>query len=165
MAKHPRRLMTFYRPGTGQLSFLVVFTVMSTLMLVGSLLVFSNTSSSGGPAENPEVVFLDSDELETTETPPVEVDATPVDDDSWSELRVASGTIAMIAIANFVLLFGFGIVVSHRIFGPIYRLRVFIDALKRGEYDQRLILRGHVSFQILASGLNELALDLKSKPR
>lgn len=59
----------------------------------------------------------------------------------------------------------FGILVTHRILGPLVRIRRQIDALTRGEYDARCELRSGDELQDLADGLNGLGEALQRRQR
>ena len=56
-----------------------------------------------------------------------------------------------------------GIILSHRIAGPIYRLGTYIDALIKGDYAHGLTLRKKDEFKQLAAKMSELCYDLRDR--
>jgi len=53
-----------------------------------------------------------------------------------------------------------GLILSHRIAGPIYRIKVFIKKVLSGDYGHRVTLRENDELQDLAKGLNLLVEKL-----
>ncbi|MBL7158062.1 MAG: hypothetical protein ISS91_00925 [Candidatus Omnitrophica bacterium] len=62
-----------------------------------------------------------------------------------------------------ILCVGIGIVTSHKIAGPIYRIKAFVNGLTNGDCAQRLHLRKGDDLQDLADALNKLAEKLEKK--
>ncbi|MDD4203395.1 MAG: methyl-accepting chemotaxis protein [Candidatus Omnitrophica bacterium] len=58
-----------------------------------------------------------------------------------------------------------GIVLSHRIAGPIYRLKQDLEAVKQGKYSLRIQLRKKDEFQDLAKAINTVIEELDSKDK
>ncbi len=56
-----------------------------------------------------------------------------------------------------------GIVLTHRIFGPIISFKKLVNDLKSGDYSARGTLRKNDEFQELMTNLNELAADLEKR--
>lgn len=66
---------------------------------------------------------------------------------------------AVLAVA---ILVGFqSVVMTHRVVGPIYRLKVAIAALQAGDFAHRVTLRQHDRFKEFAEALNGLAAGLQ----
>jgi len=63
------------------------------------------------------------------------------------------------------LVFVFAIVLSHRIAGPIYRIRTTLDEILKGDYSKRLFLRKTDELKDIADRINSLIdlLDKKDK--
>lgn len=55
-----------------------------------------------------------------------------------------------------------GIRISHRIAGPIYRIRMYIDSLLRRDYSQGLRLRKKDELKEIAAKLDRLCANLKN---
>ena len=60
-----------------------------------------------------------------------------------------------------VLCLGIGILASHRIAGPIYRMIRFLDTVTKGDYSQRLRLRKHDELKDMAEAINKLVERLE----
>lgn len=54
-------------------------------------------------------------------------------------------------------------VVSHRIAGPLFRLKKEIDVLKQGDLRRNFIIRGNDQMQNFSKSLNEMCISLKGK--
>ena len=65
-------------------------------------------------------------------------------------------------VAFSLLVFSATIIVSHRLYGPIYAMRRHVEALVRGEYSHRVHLRKTDEFKDLAEVLNELSSNLEA---
>ncbi len=57
----------------------------------------------------------------------------------------------------------FGVVISHRIAGPMYAILLYIAELKKGNYDSQRTLRPYDELTPIMDGLHELAAELKTK--
>ena len=62
-----------------------------------------------------------------------------------------------------VLIFIFAIFISHRIAGPIYRIKSIIRNIGEGKLDTRIYLRKTDELHDLADELNKMQEDLKSR--
>ena len=62
-----------------------------------------------------------------------------------------------------MLCIGIGIITSHKIAGPIYRIITFVNGLTKGDYKQRLHLRKGDDLQDLADALNKLTEKLEKE--
>ena len=60
-----------------------------------------------------------------------------------------------------VLCAGIGILASHRIAGPIQRMKKFLDDMTGGDYSRRLKLRKHDELKDVAGAMNRLAEKLE----
>ena len=67
----------------------------------------------------------------------------------------------------FVVIFciGVGLIFSHRIAGPIDRMKKFLEAAGKGDYSQRIILRKKDELQDLAEAMNKLVEKLESEKK
>lgn len=54
-----------------------------------------------------------------------------------------------------------GIILSHRIAGPIYRIGKYVESLKQGDYTHGLTLRKRDEFKPLAQKMSELCYKLR----
>lgn len=69
---------------------------------------------------------------------------------------------AVVALALlFPLLYGFGKYITFRIYGPMYRFRLFLDGVRRGEHPEPCRLRGNDQFQDVCELLNEVTEPLR----
>jgi len=57
---------------------------------------------------------------------------------------------------------GIGILASHRIAGPVYRMLKFLEHAAKGDYSQRLRLRKGDEFKELAESINKLMDKIES---
>lgn len=57
----------------------------------------------------------------------------------------------------------YGIIISHRIAGPMFAILRYIDGLKSGRYEDKRSLRPYDELAPIMNALHELAEDLKSK--
>ncbi|MBL7157364.1 MAG: hypothetical protein ISS92_04265 [Candidatus Omnitrophica bacterium] len=64
-----------------------------------------------------------------------------------------------------MLCIGIGILVSHKIAGPVYRMIRFLDDLTAGDYSKRLVLRRKDELKDLAEAINRLTVELDKKKK
>jgi hypothetical protein len=69
------------------------------------------------------------------------------------------------ALTTLVCLTFFGILLSHRIAGPLYRMRLYIEALTEGKTTRDLEFRKDDYFDDLADSLSELAEKIGARER
>lgn len=62
-----------------------------------------------------------------------------------------------------VLCVGVGIITSHRIAGPVYRMIRFLGSVTNGDYSQRLRLRKKDELKDLAEAINKLVDKLENE--
>jgi len=62
-----------------------------------------------------------------------------------------------------ILCVGLGIIASHRIAGPVYRMKVFLTGVISGDYTKRLKLRKSDELTDLADVINRLVDKLESE--
>lgn len=76
-----------------------------------------------------------------------------------------SAVLMTIAFSTVLTIISFmaGILMSHRIFGPMVPIRRHLKALIEGDYSSRLTLRKKDEFQDVAEDLNELAKVLDNR--
>ncbi len=55
----------------------------------------------------------------------------------------------------------YGVVVSHRVAGPMHAILKYIDLLRSGKYDEKRPLRPGDELEPIMNSLHELALELK----
>jgi methyl-accepting chemotaxis protein len=55
------------------------------------------------------------------------------------------------------------IILSHRIAGPLYRIEKYITGVAKGDFSERLTLRKRDELKDLASAINNMTEDLKSR--
>jgi len=89
---------------------------------------------------------------------------------SMADLRAmdahTTGMILLITIfilASIVAVTAFAIVISHRIAGPMHAIVLYINELRRGNYDSKRGLRPFDELRPIMDELNGLAEDLKNK--
>ncbi len=58
-----------------------------------------------------------------------------------------------------------GLVLSHRIAGPVYRIGRYVDSLMEGDYSSDLVLRKRDEFKILALKMTELCHNMRDRDR
>jgi len=59
------------------------------------------------------------------------------------------------------LFIAIGVVLSHRIAGPVYRIGKYVESLMSGDYSHSLVLRKNDEFKSLAVTLSRLCRKLK----
>jgi len=169
VAKYPRRLANFYLPDTGQLSFILLFASIGAILSASAILTYMSVQDVSDNFGQPDVIVIDSQSAEEEVVGDLS-EAEALEGGASGEASSSSSSssslvaIGIIALAIVFILIAFGLVLSHRLFGPIYRLRGFIEDLKAGSYDKRLTQRGNDIFQILATHLNDLASELGKMP-
>ncbi len=62
-----------------------------------------------------------------------------------------------------VVTFLISVFVSHRIAGPLYKLRKFFEKAKSGDFSEELHFRKNDHFQELAADYNSMARELKTR--
>ena len=72
-----------------------------------------------------------------------------------------------IALSGFFGLIGLvsGLVLSHRLYGPMVPIRAHVGRLMRGEYSSRVTTRANDEFKDLVNDLNRLAEALEKNPK
>tara|TARA_Y100000590_G_scaffold470538_1_gene666152 strand:- start:5792 stop:6283 length:492 start_codon:yes stop_codon:yes gene_type:complete len=68
-----------------------------------------------------------------------------------------------IQFAYLSIVFAMGIFLSHRIAGPLYRLKMYFSQLKQGDLQSRLSFRKRDHFQDVALAYNEMLAGLNAK--
>ncbi len=77
-----------------------------------------------------------------------------------NQVLVVLGIIQLIFIGiTFILT----IFLSHRIAGPLFKLKRAIDEVKKGNYDQQIYFRKNDHFMELQDSFNEMIQSLSSK--
>ncbi len=77
-------------------------------------------------------------------------------------------TLGLLAL-NYILIYGFafllGLIISHRIYGPLVNFQRQIDRLKSGDLSARIVLRKNDDprLKLLAESINQVAENLQSK--
>lgn len=76
-------------------------------------------------------------------------------------VMVAAGTIVILNIINFAV----GILLSHRISGPVYRFTQVLQGMIRGDLGQVIMLREKDDLQDLKDRLNDMLESLRQRVR
>jgi len=82
-------------------------------------------------------------------------------DDPLNKYRMMIQPILITSVIILLAFLVFGILVSHRMAGPVYRIKKFINNLLKGEINDKLTLRKGDEFKDLAKPLQELAEHIK----
>jgi len=80
-------------------------------------------------------------------------------------LRSVTGKLALNMALVAILCAGIGVIASHRIAGPIDKMKRFIDDVAKGDYSRRLRLRKKDELKDLAESLNRLVDRLESEKK
>lgn len=84
--------------------------------------------------------------------------------DMLNKALISAGMVLGLLILAFALVaVAMGVVLTHRIVGPMIPIRRHIQALVRGTYDSRCHLRDKDELQEIAGDLNDLAMELEKK--
>lgn len=59
-------------------------------------------------------------------------------------------------LGTLLVTFFFGLIVSHRMAGPVYRMRTALKGMAEGDLSGRIVLRKHDAFKPLADSINVL---------
>lgn len=78
----------------------------------------------------------------------------------WNETKILLLLVLVIVIASSAIL---ALIYSHRIAGPIFRLRRFVDMLSQGQDIPPIQVRSYDEFKELATSLEKLRENLKKK--
>ena len=96
------------------------------------------------------------------------VDASPMDEEvkkqMWLELDQFILNLGMYSVIFLVLACLLGFFLSHKVAGPLYKLKTSMDLIKEGKIEQRVQFRSGDEFQGVATSFNEMmdSLNLKS---
>jgi HAMP domain-containing protein len=82
-----------------------------------------------------------------------------------SLLAMIIGGCVVVTLAMYAFAFFLGLMVTHKIFGPIVPIQRTLNQLKAGEYSARVTLRkaDEIQMKMLAESINELAAQLERK--
>lgn len=82
-----------------------------------------------------------------------------------SFLAMIIGGCVVVTLAMYAFAFLLGLMVTHKIFGPIVPIQRTLNRLKAGEYSARIHLRktDELQMKLLAESINELAALLEGK--
>lgn len=99
-------------------------------------------------------------------TIPIEVEKGNIDENNirgvTDRFQVVLFALLVITIIFIVTTIIFGILFSHRLAGPIYRIGVSIDRMAAGDFDFNIRLRRTDAFQHIAQKLNTLMYNLRN---
>lgn len=88
------------------------------------------------------------------------VDLSPMDDSTkkilYKELTEVSFQLLYISLGFLVIISIFGIILSHRVAGPMYHFKKIFKEIKNGNYHSRINLRPKDDFKDVASEFNEM---------
>lgn len=79
-------------------------------------------------------------------------------------LKITLACAGVFGIGTIVLALSVGLLVSHRVFGPMVPISAQINELIAGNYQARGKLRGNDLFHEIMGGLNQLAEKLDRRP-
>ncbi|TWW11509.1 hypothetical protein E3A20_04820 [Planctomyces bekefii] len=85
--------------------------------------------------------------------------------EQWRTFARVAVPLVLVFAMQFALTMLGGIVLSHRLFGPIERIEIFVNELLHGRPKRKLSLREGDRFMQLATSLNTLAARLESQER
>jgi methyl-accepting chemotaxis protein len=77
-------------------------------------------------------------------------------------ISVATTLLVELLLAIPIVLY-FGIIQSHRIVGPMNRMRQTLEAISQGDFSQRITLRRGDALEDLAHAINQVAESLQAK--
>lgn len=82
-----------------------------------------------------------------------------------SLLMMVVGGCVLITLLTYCFAFVLGLIITHKIFGPLVPIQRALDQLKAGDYSARVLLREKDEEQMkqLATSINELASVLERK--
>ena len=115
--------------------FLIILLVATASALVSSILVWRNTYTPGQTSQEVFIVAL---------------------------VAIASTLLIELLLA-IPLIFVLGIRQSHRIVGPMNRIKQTLAAIGQGEFSRRITLRQGDALEDLASAINQMAEQLQRR--
>ena len=115
--------------------FMAVLGVASAAALISSILLWNNLSLSG---QWPNTLLTTS-------------------------LIAVSTTLLIELLLAIPIIFFLGIRQSHRIIGPMARLKQMLEALGQGDFSQRIVLREGDMLEDFAKSLNQMAENLQQR--
>ncbi|MBT6324663.1 MAG: HAMP domain-containing protein [Bdellovibrionales bacterium] len=78
----------------------------------------------------------------------------------YQELYQIIGLLGVSSIVFMIIVSIWGIILSHRVAGPLHKLKMSIDNIKNGETDTRVFFRKNDHFQDLAASFNDMMDEL-----
>ena len=78
-------------------------------------------------------------------------------------LVAVSATLLVELLLSIPLIFYVGIRQSHRVVGPMKRMKAALEAIGRGDFSQRLVLRQGDTLEDLAESINKMAEALQQR--
>jgi nitrogen fixation/metabolism regulation signal transduction histidine kinase len=148
MAEHKRELKNFIVNKQFQTRMSYYFVALS-IGLVGLMLVFMNTHINELRVEMANIANLPM-------VSQLQIDAT------LNQLIMTALGFLLLSIIGAVV---YGIIISHRIAGPMFAILKYIEKLRAGQYDDYRKLRPYDELQPIMESLHELAEDLKKRSR
>ena len=78
----------------------------------------------------------------------------------YQELYQIIGLLGVSSIVFMIIVSIWGIILSHRVAGPLHKLKMSIENIKNGETDTRVFFRKNDHFQDLAISFNDMMDEL-----
>ena len=78
----------------------------------------------------------------------------------YQELYQIIGLLGVSSIVFMIIVSIWGIILSHRVAGPLHKLKMSIDNIKNGETDTRVFFRKNDHFQDFAASFNDMMDEL-----
>lgn len=148
MNPHKREIKNFVINKPFQLRMVYYFTGLS-VALVGLQLLFMN-------------MFVTDVRYIIANVPSMPISTQITLEDKLSHLMSASLGFLMLSIMGAII---YGIVVSHRIAGPMYAILKYIDQLKVGDFKSSRNLRPHDELTPIMNSLHDLARSLETNKK
>ena len=118
-----------------------VIIVLSSLLILGGVLFFSNDSNTVAIENTKVIVKRTSDFI----------------------LPIVAINLAVVLLFSGLAVFVLTLLVSHKISGPLYRLRREINAVQHADFRRNFHIRGNDQLQELAKALDTMCSSLKDK--
>jgi nitrate/nitrite-specific signal transduction histidine kinase len=146
MAEYKREFRNIFINKSFQTRFTYYFVALS-IALMGLMMLFMNTHIN-----ELRVLVANVSGLPMTSQLAIE--------DALSQLFTTAFAFLVLALVGAI---AYGVVISHRIAGPMFAILSYIQSMKAGKFEERRSLRPYDELTPIMDSLHELADDLKKK--
>lgn len=138
-----RKMRNFYLKGSGQGTYILFFVALALVGFFGtmSVILFAYVSPDGEVGSYSDFLRL------------------------LAEVNPSLVQVSILGALNIAGVYFLSLVISHRTFGPMVRIRKHVKDLIDGNYEARITLRPNDQFQEFAEELNVLSATLQRRAK